>query len=303
MTTITALASEISNTATAERESDYYDSEYLADYYTSLWTDHPALKDIDVYWEYLQRQILSQHFSTSSSTSVVLDCGTGTGRVIHSLINKTVAKESVELSAIQFIGLDKSQFMLEVARRSGRSPEAANLSWLLCDVTSMHRQAALAHLRSGVDVLIFAFSGINHLHEPGQVDQFFASVQAVLKKGGLALVSVCTPLLDRRESYVENPFGEVKEVRSKSLPGIIYRERGVGQKVEGHLLINSLKTEVWQLQGDGSELVIERNNHDIPLRLFTREQIRNHIACAGLDLLEEKLIGEEVIYAIMRPKE
>lgn len=278
-----------------EQESDYYGSEYLADYYESLWTDHPALKDVDVYWDFCKRH-LSSH--PHSNPFTLLDVGTGTGRVIHALIEKATADPSLDISSIRFIGMDKSQFMLNRANKGRKRPQDINESWLLGTATALDQLEPLVHPHPKIDVLIFAFSGINHLHMPGEVDEFFSSVSKILKPGGLALVSVCTPLLDVTETYIENPFGEVKEVESKSIEGILYRERNTGQRIEGDLFINSMKIEVCRMNTDGSEQVIESNDYNIPLRLLTHEQLQTSISNSGLLLLDEKLMGEEIFFVV-----
>jgi len=279
-----------------KRESDYYDSKYLADYYATLWTDHPALKDIDVYWRYFTEQTRSRN---RSSPFVVLDCGTGTGRVLHSLIERAVAEPTMDISAVQFWGLDKSRFMLEQAKMVDWTPNNISVSWFLGDAASLDQ---LDTLSRPVDLFIFAFSAINHLHNPGEIDRFFSSLRALLKPDSLALISVCTPLLDCTEEHVPNPFGKVKEVRSKFLDHITYHEREVGQRVDGDLFINSLETEVWQTNEDGSKLVIESNSHNIPLRLLTRDGLRSCVSKAGLELMGEDLIGEEVIFRVKLSK-
>ena len=278
-----------------EHESDYYGSEYLADYYESLWTGHPALKDVDVYWEFCKRH-LSSH--SQSNPFTLLDVGTGTGRVIHALIEKATADPSIDISSTRFIGMDKSQFMLNLANKRRKRPQGFNELWLLGTATALDQLEPLVHPHPKIDVLIFAFSGINHLYMPREVDEFFSSVRKVLKPGGLALVSVCTPLLDVTETHIENPFGEVKEVRSKSIEGTLYRERGIDQRIEGDLFINSMTIEVWRTNTDGSEQVIESNDYNIPLRLLTHEQLQTSISSSGLWLLDEKQMGEEIIFVI-----
>ena len=282
--------------AVAERESDYYDSAYLADYYESLWTDHPALEDSTIYWSFVRPQIMTNH--QANAKMVLLDVGTGTGRVIQSLIDRAGNDAEVSLDAIEFIGVDKSPFMLDHARQAKKLPSRVNVSWIVGSATALEELAPLADCPAQVHVLIFAFSGINHLYQPGEVDQFFSSARRVLRLGGLALVSVCMPLLDVKSNHLENPYGKVKEVKSNRLEGILYRERETGQSIDVDLFINSLKTEVVKVRSDGSEQVFERNNHNIQLKLLSREGLEKSIAAARLEILEEKCIREEVIFVL-----
>ncbi|KAK5990619.1 hypothetical protein PT974_08888 [Cladobotryum mycophilum] len=288
--------------AVVERDSDYYDSSYLADYYESLWTDHAALEDIAIYWAFFKDRALSSLSSSSQNRVdgkfVLLDVGTGTGRVIHSLIDKAVSDADMSLDAMLFIGMDKSPFMLEQAQRTKQLPHEVHASWFVGTATALEDIASLADPHGKVNLLLFTFSGINHLHQPGEIDQFFLSARRVLLPGGLALVSVCTPLLDVEGDSVPNPYGLVKEVKSKRLEGILYREWGTGQKIEGHLFTNSLKTDVVQVSPDGSELVIERNIHNIPLALLTRDGLRESAAAAKLEIIEERCIRDEVIFVL-----
>ncbi|KAI9764931.1 MAG: hypothetical protein M1840_007956 [Geoglossum simile] len=282
--------------AAVEHQRGYYDSAYLADYYESLWTEHPALTDIEVYWQYLKGAMLSKH--RGNDHFVLLDVGTGTGRVMNSLIAKAGDDPAIPLAMIQFIGIDKSPYMLECARSAKKLLPDANVSWFEGTATALQNINPFADSPMKVDLLIFAFSGINHLHLPGEIDQFLASVEQVLRPGGLALVSVCEPLLDVRGSNIPNPYGKVKEVKSKHLERILYRERDTGQKIDGDLFINSLKTEVVRVATDGSEQIIERNKHDIPLKLLTRETVCERIAMAGLHFLREEDSMEETIFVL-----
>nr|QQO98477.1 FrzE [Cladobotryum sp.] len=284
--------------AVVERDSDYYDSSYLADYYESLWTDHAALEDIAVYWAFFKERVLLSQ-SRVDSKFFLLDVGTGTGRVLHSLIDKAVNDADMSLDAMQFVGMDKSPFMLEQAQRAKQLPQEVRASWFVGTATALEDIASLADPHGKANLLIFAFSGINHLHQPGEIDQFFLSARRVLLPGGLALVSVCAPLLDiEGGDSVPNPYGQVKEVKSKRLEGILYREWETGQKIEGHLFTNSLKTDVVQVSQDGSERVIERNIHNIPLTLLTRDGLRRSAAAAKLEIIEERCIRDEVIFAL-----
>lgn len=283
--------------AVAERQSDYYDSAYLADYYESLWTGHDAIEDIEIYWGFFKSQVLSRQ--QADSNFVLLDVGTGTGRVIHSLIDKVADDTELSLDTIKLIGMDKSPFMLHHAQKARQLPMDAVVSWSVGCATALEEiEPIVANGPGQVDFVLFAFSGISHLHQPGEANRFLSSARRVLRLGGLALVSVCTPLLDVEESYVENPYGKVKEVKSKRMEGILYREREMGQKIDRDIFVNSLKTEVIQVSADGNEHVLERNNHDIPLKLLTRHELAKGISEAGLRVLEEKRIRGEVIFIL-----
>lgn len=282
--------------AIAERESNYYDSAYLADYYYSLWTDHPALEDMNVYWEFFKSQVMSQQ--QANAGFVLLDVGTGTGRVIHSLVKKAMDDADISLDTINFLGVDKSPFMLEYARNVKQPLPGVNTSWSVGSAVALEEIDLLADYLAQVQILIFAFSGINHLHQTGEVDQFFLSARQIVRQGGLALISVCTPLLDVKSKHVENPYGKIKEVRSKQLEAILYREWETGQEFDGDLFINRLKTEVVKMYPDGSEQVLERNNHNVSLMLLNRKSLHKSIIEARFQVLEERRTGDEVIFIL-----
>jgi len=285
--------------ANVEHQRGYYDSAYLADYYESLWTEHPLLHDVEIYWRYLKSAVLSTQ--RSGESFVLLDVGTGTGRVLNSLIAKISDDPATPLATMRFIGMDKSSYMLARARNAKNVPSEADVSWFEGTATALQALDPFAGSAMKVNLLIFAFSGVNHLHLPEEIEQFFASVKQVLRPGGLALVSVCEPLLDVRGSSIFNPYGEIKEVRSKHLQGILYRERATGQKIDRDLFMNSLKTEVVQVGADGSEQVVERNNHDVPLKLLTREILHEIISKAGLQFVQEEESMEEIIFVLEKP--
>jgi SAM-dependent methyltransferase len=282
--------------AAVEQQRGYYDSAHLADYYESLWTDHPLLNDVDVYWRYLKSTMLSEH--QGDGHFVVLDVGTGTGRVMHSLIAKARNDPTISLPMMRLIGIDPSPYMLECARNAKKLPPDVNVSWFEGSGTALQDIEPFINCSTRVNLLIFAFSGINHLHLAREIEKFFASVEKVLCPRGLALVSVCKPLLDVQGTMVPNPYGTVKEVKSKRRGSILYREWETGQKINDDIFINSLRTEVVQIGLDGTEQIIERNKHDIPLKLLTRDLLRATIAVVGLRLAQEEDLTEEVIFVI-----
>jgi ubiquinone/menaquinone biosynthesis C-methylase UbiE len=281
-----------------EHQRGYYDSSYLADYYESLWTEHPTLQDTEIYWRYLRDALLLR--KDRNRPFVLLDVGTGTGRVLKSLIGKVSREPAIPLSSVKFIGMDPSSYMLERARDGRDLPADADVSWFEGSASRLQDLKALTSPAVGVDLLLFAFSGINHLHLPDEVDGFFASMKHVLRLGGVALVSVCSALLDVQGSSISNPYGEVKEVKSKRLHGIFYREETIGRTVNGDLLTNSLKTEAVKVNEDGNEEIMERNKHNVPLRLLTRDFLRECVARAGLQLLREEEAVEDFIFVFRK---
>jgi len=286
--------------AISERESNYYDSVYLADYYASLWTEHQALDDVKVYWSYFKDQY--QSLDRDHGPLVVLDVGTGTGRIIHSFLQNIANDASVSLPSVRFIGMDKSPHMVERARDAETKHPSSVISWFVGTATALDTLAPFVgqQTRPVVDLLTFAFSGISHLHEPGAVDRFFSSAAWVLRPGGLALVSVCAPLLDCVGTAIAYPYGEVKEVRSKRLEGIVYREWATGQSIDGDVFTNSLKTEAVRMRAEGGEEVVERNSHNVPLKLLTREEVHEAVVRSGLQFVREESVTGDVIFVVRK---
>ena len=136
---------------------------------------------------------------------------------------------------------------------------------------------------------------------PGEARECFESIERILCPGGLVLISVCNPLLDVEDLNIQTPYREVKEVPSKFLPGILYREQATGRSINGDIFINSLRTEVVKIQPDGGEQVVERNKHDIPLKLLTREELYTTITKAELRFVREEEATEETIFVVGGP--
>lgn len=104
-------------------------------------------------------------------------------------------------------------------------------------------------------------------------------------------------MLDVEGDEIVNPFDQVQESKSSSLSGVTYYEQGLGQKLDGGLLINTMRTEVRKIMLDDTSALVEKNIHKIRLRQLTRDQLCQMAERSGLQLMEERDMGQESIFA------
>ena len=276
----------------SQTEKDPYATDFLADYYNIAVV--PTLgRDIPVYWEALKKMRELHPYSPTR----VLDIGTGTGRVIRDLA-AYIEQDRDDFSNIEFIGLDLSQAMVDnAASLPIHSLSSQQVSWI--QGSALDLEAALPASQRPVDILIFAFVSICHLHEPGQVDQFFRQVAKVLRPGtGRAMVSMHDDIV------LSNPNPPVMliqpdepyDIRSKKYPNTVYRTVENGYETDGN--VRHYKCEVTVLdQTAGQERILETNHTSTAVRMTRDEEELPAIASSqGLQNVDRIRNGHETVY-------
>lgn len=272
--------------------NDIYDTDFLADYY-----DVAAVPmiggDGPVYWEALKK-IKELH---PGSTVRVLDIGTGTGRVIRDLATN-IEQDKGDFSNTEFIGLDLAQAMVDrAASLPVDSLNKKQVSWI--QGSALDLEAALPASQRPVELLIFAFASICHLHEPGQVEQFFREVAKVLRPGtGRAMVSM------HDDMVLSNPNlpvlllqpDEPVEIQSQTYPNVVYRTVENGYETDGN--VRHYKCTVTVLdRSAGQERILETSDTSMAVRMTKDEEELPAIASLqGLQNVDRIRNGHEIVY-------
>ncbi|PYH85267.1 S-adenosyl-L-methionine-dependent methyltransferase [Aspergillus uvarum CBS 121591] len=260
--------------------STCYSSKYLADYYDLHIEDW---NDAGLYGDKLDTMI-----SQVSPPVTVFDIGTGSGRVIHSLL---AAKPRAN---VRFLGLDIEPHMLERARQLTDPSVADQIDWLLGSADNLESLPVFQNGPPFVDMITFACGSICHLHQPGQGERFFQQIAKVLKPGtGRAYVSVLNMLTDGGEAQAQAlrpPFGN-DPVASKVLPGILYRETWPRHELIDKVWHTARHIVAFRLLPGGEEQVVEYNVSEREARVWTEADLRAAAKIAGLQLVE-KIVQE-----------
>ncbi|GKZ39253.1 hypothetical protein AbraIFM66950_012176 [Aspergillus brasiliensis] len=279
-----------------ERESTCYNSDYLAEYY-DIWTG--KRNDTAYNADSLLRMIPSA--KGPSSPLLVLDVGTGTGRLIQAMARHAAATPGVSLANVEFIGLDIEPHMLAradaVNTTLASETGCAGITWLLGSALEMSSLPIFqplppSMLRRTVDLLTIGFGSISHFYLPGQPEQFLREVARLLTPGaGQAQISVVNKLLVDPEQGLDKEITDPlppSEHASVEFPGVVYRETVTENGVEGNVWRVVRHIEVWQ----GSETLLERNIDTAMFRVWTETELRGMISAAGLQLVQ--VVPQEV---------
>lgn len=265
-----------------------YETNYLAEYYDLVMV--PKLTgDGPIYWDALW----SMKDKRQGSVCRVMDVATGTGRVIRHLASR-LEQSGDNSTNIKFIGLDLHQAMIDRAAAmpiDGLPKE--QVSWIQGSAVDL--EAALPASERPIDLLIFSFSSISHLHEPGQVEQFFREASKILRPGtGRAMVSIHddTLLNNPNPRVVLIQTDEPTETPSKAFPNIVYRNVGKGYDVNGNVYTYKWTITVLD-RSDGQERVFETS---VQVRMWEADELPAIAVGQGLKNVDRIRGEHETVY-------
>ncbi|RJE23173.1 hypothetical protein PHISCL_04480 [Aspergillus sclerotialis] len=268
-----------------------YETNYQAEYY-DLSMVPKITGDGPVYWDALR----NMRDRRQGSICRVLDIGTGTGRVIRGLA--VSLKQSGEDPAnIEFIGLDLEQAMVDrAAAMPIESLSNDQVFWIQGSAVDLDAAVPASH--RPIDLLIFSFSSISHLHEPGQVGRFFREVAKVLRpRTGRAMVSI------HDDTLLNNPNPQViliqtdkpSETPSKAFPNVVYQMVDTGCDVDGN--VHTYKWTVTVVErSNGQERVLETSNSEMKVRMWEAEELPAIATGQGLQNVDRIRNEHETVY-------
>lgn len=289
----------ISSSSPRERKSNFYDSKYLAEYY-DLWTqsngDAVDLRsDANVYFSALKKGLQVHH---RGEPYIILDVGTGTGRVLINLSDDAVAS-GLDVSDVELIGVDKEQMMIDRAQAVHlATPSFTNfshVSWVVGVATSLSRLPILSSKHGQIDLLLFAVGSISHLTGVDEPQRFFAEAATLLRPGsGRAYIPIQSDLICRGPlsewRLNEDTWAEVRdadEFVSQLYPGVVHRQFPIhSSTVKEGVKYDEYNFQVVERVGS-EERVIENNAIEISLRIWEVDKLLQWAQEAGLECVEE----------------
>ena len=144
------------------RESNFYDSKYLTEYYDLYEEKNRESLDLKcdapIYLGALQKNLTERSPPPSSSYPyVALDIGTGIGRGLINLARDAAAQE-IDLSNVEFIGVDKEPAMVErvqeVSRENSNLFKVGRVLWGLGEAANLASTDILRGRHGGIDMLL-----------------------------------------------------------------------------------------------------------------------------------------------------
>ncbi|GAB1198313.1 hypothetical protein APSETT444_007629 [Aspergillus pseudonomiae] len=270
------------------------DSAYLAEYYDlQVKADVATLNaqgDAKVYLSALKRQMESYYpLDHHGEHLVVLDVGTGTGRVLANLATDAV-RDNIPLSNVEFIGVDKEPSMIHRALAVQReTPKLLE-----------------THINQ-VDLLLSASGGVSLLFRAGELVRFFAQAAALLRpRSGRFYLSVKKDLLSTKsttkpmnENTTDTGSCERHEFPSELHEGIIYRQL----PIESPVLDGIIKRTLYQLQvikrtDAGREEIVEESHIECVQRIWKESELLECFKEAGLECVGIIHASHETYYVL-----
>ncbi|KAK2788349.1 hypothetical protein FQN52_006673 [Onygenales sp. PD_12] len=301
---------------TEVRKSSLYDSKYLAEYY-DLWAEKNSsildMKDGSRIYTSILKQALPARSPEPSPENpfVILDIGTGTGRVLVNISNDA-ERDGISLSNTELIGVDNAPAMLERAKSAqSQTPSMAsvgNIVWALGEAATVASLPALKNYAGRVDLVIFAAGSISHLTGPDEPLQFFQQLALLLRPGsGRAYTPIVNTGITKR-SITEEPKGEkrlvdlaaVQILPSKMFPNVIYKKGGVDEsKEEGAIKTRYHNFHVLRQEGsEAEENVIAEYRVEFVVRLWQEPELLEWFNEAGLECVDASLGMHDTLYVL-----
>ncbi|KAJ5245466.1 hypothetical protein N7489_005562 [Penicillium chrysogenum] len=278
--------------STEDRPNDLYSSPYLVDYYDIVAPTSQSVDDASFYWKTYQ-DLKASRPSTPDDPFVIMDVGTGTGRVLHGL-ERNATEVNADFSNTEVLGVDNAQHMLDKAKRITTGPLKGHVSWIngsALDLEAVMRERV--HLK--VDLLIFSIGSISHLSEYGQPETFLNQVSKVLRPGtGRAYVSIYDgSLLHKKKDIAFHQPQGVTEIQSSMFPHIVYRESNHRGDLEGN--IKYVKFDLEAVNNE-DQTILEKNNISMKMRQWEEDELVSLSSKTGVTFVERIRGAHETFY-------
>ncbi|CAG8411254.1 unnamed protein product [Penicillium salamii] len=281
-------------TITKGTMNDLYSSPYLVDYYDLVAPNSDSIDDASFYWRVYQ-ELRSPLLKPPREPFIIMDLGTGTGRVVQGLSN-SAAMIGDNFFNTKVLGVDNAQHMLDKAAQNLDPLFKEHVSWILgsaLDLESVMAQSGY----DKVDLLIFSIGSISHLSEKDQPEKFLEQVSRVLAPGtGRAYISIYDgSLLQKSEQIAFHQPKGVTEIRSHIFPNIMYREFNHRGDIQDKVKDVKFELQVVERTELGDQ-VLETNNISMKMRQWDEDELVSMSSGAGLSFVEKARGKHETFY-------
>jgi ubiquinone/menaquinone biosynthesis C-methylase UbiE len=278
--------------STQGQPNDLYSSPYLVDYYDLVTTTSQSNNDAFFYWKIYQNERSRRSF-TADDPFILMDVGTGTGRVLHGLGRMSV-EANTDFFNTEVLGVDNAAHMLEKAEQITTTPLKEHVTWI--NGSALDLEAVMRdRTHSQVDLLIFSFGSISHLSKHGQPEAFLNQVSKVLRPGtGRAYVSIYDgSILQKRNDIAIHQPKRVTETQSKSFPHVLYRESNHRGDLEGNVKFVKFDLEAVNNQ---DQSILEKNEISMKMRQWEVDELVPLSSKTGVAFVESIRGAHETFY-------
>ncbi|KAE8154549.1 S-adenosyl-L-methionine-dependent methyltransferase [Aspergillus avenaceus] len=298
-----------------EHKDSFHNSAYFAEY-CDLWTKAymsilDTQGDAQIYISALKDQLGSYSaLEHHGEPCVVLDAGTGPGRVLVNLSNDSLQND-ISLGRVEFIGVDKEPAMIHRAlaaqRQTPSMSRLGRIDWLVAEAIHLTSFELLQNRIGRVDLLLFPAGGVSHLVGPDQPRNFFAQAAALLRPGsGRLYLSIRDDMISKRcitkhmESATSSGLYDRRDFASERFEGVVYKQFPVqGSRVE-----NQIKTENYRFEAvkrtDNGEERLEESKIEVALRVWEEAELLDWFREAGLECVKTLHDCSETYYVLKR---
>jgi len=274
-----------------------YDSPYRAELYDIGFAQEDSFaSDGAVYWEAYRE--MRTNAPRHNSPYFVLDVGTGTGRIIRGLLDRSKNEKSSDET--RFLGIDNSPHMLERARAAVASTDQDHISYQLASALDL--KSAVSD--SSVDLLLMAVGTISHFSKPGEAECLLEQVSQVLRPdSGRAYISVLHMCQSSTFENQPTPSEEqpwVVNQTSLSNPRIQYRQTYHTFHREGNVSNISSTLEVYDQTDPNAHRILHQDKSTAICRLWEDDELIRLAPTASLSHVKTIVRDNEHIYVFKK---
>ncbi|KAJ6009295.1 hypothetical protein N7522_004311 [Penicillium canescens] len=285
-------------------EIDFYDSPYLTENWDIISQGSEGYdSDVIFYWNvFLEVKESSESHENPSVPLIVVDVGTGTGRVLKGL-NRYAEQNNLPLPETEFIGIDISQHMLDRAAEETLS-QVGSVSWICGSAIELSTLLESSSKPSKVDFVFSAVHSVGHLIHPGELEKFFADVAKLLRlHSGRACISIWKHYLlstDDEEAKTQyNDIGSLPMVlASKKFPGVLYRNHYHGEELANDILASKTNVQVFRQHENGEEEIIESIPTVLRYKMFREPTLLRILESSGLEVLNKETNVMDFVFTL-----
>lgn len=255
-------------------------------------------EDVAVLWRQLSEGLAVPKSKENGKNFKVIDVGTGTGRVVKSLVQCAI-DDGIGLGGLEILGVDHGVAMVERAEKTyGKLAKdmryerrGVTVLWQTCSATQLAGQNP--GFEGKTDMIIFAAGGLGHLTAEGEVNAFLKQVTKLLNSDGVAIISILNETIATGEKNAPMKEEEVPDlqesmtIRSEENEALVYMKSRAWQRWDDSGLVRTdgFRIEVLEDNRKGGEMkLVKTKDVEWSLRIFEEATWEGRLREMGLKI-------------------